>query len=87
MNINNPTFRDLHTKEWLDQNGCNAIYSADLQEDIIWLHIYKCWTNEDPCYWIHNNLQDKPTKPGDVKHFKVTQKVKNGNICWSSLTE
>ena len=87
VHINNPTFRDMYTKEWLDQNGCSAIYSADLQEDCIWLHSDNCWTNEHPCYWIPYNLQGIPTKPGDVRHFKFTQNVKNGNICWSSLLE
>ena len=87
VHINNPTFRDLYTKEWLDQNGCNAIYSADLQEDILWLHSDNCWKNEHPCSWIPFNLQGKPTKPGEVRHFKFTQIVKNGSICWSSLSE
>ena len=75
----------MYTKEWLDHNGCSAIYSADIREDIIWLHSDKCWTNEYPCYWIPYNLQGKPTKLGDVKHFNVTQKV--NNIGWFSLSE
>ena len=27
VDITNPTFGDFYTKEWLDHNGCNAIYS------------------------------------------------------------
>ena len=27
VDINNPTFGDFYTKEWLDHNGCNAIYN------------------------------------------------------------
>ena len=87
VHILNPTFEDLYTKEGLDINGCTAIYSAKLKEDIIWLHSDRCWTNDHPCYWIPYNLQDKPVKPGDVRHFEVTKIVENGKICWSFLSE
>ena len=36
---------------------------------------------------IRLTLQGKPTKPGEVRHFKFTQIVKNGSIYWSSLLE
>jgi hypothetical protein len=57
VHIHNPTLRYLYTKEWFDQNGCTDIYSADLQEDIIWLHSDMCRINEHPCSWIPYNLQ------------------------------
>ena len=53
--IRNPTFEDLYTKEGLDINGCTAIYSAKLKEDIIWLHSDGFWTNYHLCYLIPYN--------------------------------
>ena len=36
--IQNPTYKNFYTKEWLNGNGCNAIYCSELQEDVIWSH-------------------------------------------------
>jgi hypothetical protein len=87
VDITNPTFGDFYTKEWLDHNGCNAIYSLEANEDIICLHSDKCWSKEIPCHWTPYFLQDEPIKPGDVRHIQFTRFVNNGEDIWSSILE
>jgi hypothetical protein len=87
VHINNPIHEQFYTKDWLDHNGCNKIYSAELNEEVIILHSDKCWTNELPCYWIPHNLKGKPSQPGDVRHFEFNQFIMNENMCWSALME
>ena len=83
--INNPTFRSMYTKAWLDQNGCNAIYCSERNEDIIWLHSNNCWTGDHPCSWIPHVYFDKPIEPGAVMHLKYSDFVKDNIISWSAL--
>ena len=83
--IENPTFKSLYTRHWLDQNGCNGIYCSERNEEVIWLHSEMCWIGEMPCSWTpYLNLREPP-KPGAVKHFKYSAFVKDNKICWSAL--
>ena len=85
--IQNPTFQTFYTKEWLNGNGCNAIYCSELQEDVIWLHSDRCWTNEHPCYFTPYNLQGSRYEPGYLHHFEFSRFLENKNICWGSMNK
>ena len=83
--IRNPTFETFYTKEWLNGNGCNAIYCSELKEDVIWLHSERCWTNEDPCYFTPCNLQGRKYEPGYLHHIKFSRFVEDKIICWEFM--
>ena len=83
--IRNPTFETFYTKEWLNGNGCNAIYCSELKEDVIWLQSERCWTNEHPCYFTPCNLQGRKYEPGYLHHIKFSRFVEDKIICWESM--
>ena len=86
VDIENPTFRSLYCKAWLDQNGCNPIYCLERSEDILWLHNDKCWSGDIPCTWTPHLYVGKPPEVGAPKHLEYAKFVEDNTICWSALS-
>ena len=66
--IENPTYKTFYTKEWLNRNGCSALYCSDLNRDVVWLHSSKCWRKEHPCYFAPYTLKEEEFEPGHLDH-------------------
>ena len=85
--LENPTLGTLYTKEWINRNGCSAIYCSKKNKDVIWIHSSKCWTNEHPCYFAPFTLRGRKMEPGFLHHFEFSKCIDGKNICWAALKE
>ena len=79
INLNNPTFKTLYTKNWYNANGCNALYCTRKSRDVAWLHSEKCWNNDVSCFWPGSLAKNA------VKHFEMAKIINNGELCWPTI--
>ena len=80
VELKNPSFDTLYTRDWYDVNGCNAVYCTTQNRDVAILHSEKCWSNTDKCFWPRNEKSVR-------KHFLSEKVIKNGEVHWQTLLE
>ena len=80
VELRNPKFDTLYTRDWYNANGCNAVYCTTQNRDVAMIHADKCWSNKVKCFW--------PRKEKTfVKHFQLEKVIKNEEIHWETLLE
>ena len=80
VELKNPKFDTLYTRDWYNANGCNAVYCTTQNRDVAMIHADKCWSDKVKCFW--------PRKEKTfVKHFQLEKVIKNEEIHWETLLE
>ena len=90
LEITNPTFESFYTKNWLDRNGCNAIYCSKLGEEVAILHCENCTSSKKTCGWDPYTLTVK--NKDEVTHLEAGNyiyecKMRFREILWSKIVQ
>ena len=80
--IHNPTHGNCYLKNWIQANGCTAIYNKATKTEIVTLHFDDCWRRITPCAEL-NTLNEIDSN--DIFHGKLSRFVRNGRVNWSDL--
>ena len=80
VELRNPKFDTLYTRDWYDANGCNAVYCTTQNRDVAMMHSEKCWSDKVKCFWPRE-------EKSCVKHFQLEKVIKNEEIHWQTLLE
>ena len=80
VELRNPSFDTLYTRDWYNANGCNAVYCKTQNRDVAILHTEKCWSNTAKCFWPR---EEKSLR----KHFLSEKVIKNKEVQWKMLLE
>ena len=89
LEVINPEFGSFYIKNWLDGNGCNAIYCSEQGQELAILHCQKCVSNQKKCGWTPFTLS---IKNNGVTHLELEKyafecKMRYREILWPKLAE
>ena len=89
MELDKTAFKNVHTRSWIDLNGCNPIQCSEKGQQILILHSSKCVGNENRCRWTPYILS---AKSEDVTHLQTKSLIKHTRnlhveILWPHLCE
>ena len=89
LEVTNPEYGSLYTKNWLDGNGCNSIYCNNLSCEVIILHGKKCVVKDKTCSWTPYTLSEHGNSVTHLELGKYTYecKIRYREILWPKLVE